>query len=400
MSVAYDPKVRTTYTDDVPKLRAAHKLLLEVPFTPSLPDKGYTRRTLFIDLDTMTVTEKPITEEMIDDLHGRARVRPLLPLARHHAADQVERSRQRARHQPGTDRRQPAVRRLGQVARGHPLADDRHPDRLQRRRLLRAVPEVLRLRRARDPRQGEARDDRRHRRPEGRHQDRGSSRRDARQPHRRRTLHPHVRGRAEGLRQRLGRVGGQGRRVGLHGVLEFLLVRPQARGGPPEAGRPRRHGHGLPRQEAQGPGHSQPEDGAEPEQRGRPADGDQGRAEHQPGNPRPRRRAVPHAAAGHGAPRRGDGRLRPAAGPQLPVRQAPGHAEDRFAGVGQAVHAGHPRPLLVRLRHGLLEGGRRPPRPHRPLQGSHRHGGRPRVRERRRPRRRTAACSIRTGSSK
>ena len=28
MSVAYDYKVRTTYTDDVPRLRAAHKVLL------------------------------------------------------------------------------------------------------------------------------------------------------------------------------------------------------------------------------------------------------------------------------------------------------------------------------------------------------------------------------------
>jgi aldehyde:ferredoxin oxidoreductase len=70
MSVAYDPKVRTTYTDDVPALRAAHKLLLEVPFTPSLPDKGYTRRTLFIDLDTMTVKEKAIAEETIDIFTG------------------------------------------------------------------------------------------------------------------------------------------------------------------------------------------------------------------------------------------------------------------------------------------------------------------------------------------
>src|SRR5512137_647023 len=70
MSVAYDYKVRTTYTDDVPRLRAAHKVLLEVPFTASVPDRGYTRRTLFIDLDTMTVKEKPITEEMIDIFTG------------------------------------------------------------------------------------------------------------------------------------------------------------------------------------------------------------------------------------------------------------------------------------------------------------------------------------------
>src|SRR5512139_428811 len=70
MSVAYDPKVRTTYTDDVEKLRAAHKVLLEVPFAASLPDRGYTRRTLFIDLDTLTVKEKPVTEEMIDIFTG------------------------------------------------------------------------------------------------------------------------------------------------------------------------------------------------------------------------------------------------------------------------------------------------------------------------------------------
>ena len=61
--------------------------------------------------------------------------------------------------------------------------------------------------------------------------------------------------------ERVGRVGRQGGRVGLHGLPELLLVRPQARRRPPEAGRPRRHGHGLPRQEAQGAGHPQPEDG-------------------------------------------------------------------------------------------------------------------------------------------
>jgi aldehyde:ferredoxin oxidoreductase len=70
MSVTYDYKVRTTYTQDVPALRAAHKLVAEVPFTPSLPEKGYTRRTLFIDLDTMAVKEKVITEEMIDIFTG------------------------------------------------------------------------------------------------------------------------------------------------------------------------------------------------------------------------------------------------------------------------------------------------------------------------------------------
>ncbi|MEK6629980.1 MAG: aldehyde ferredoxin oxidoreductase N-terminal domain-containing protein, partial [Acidobacteriota bacterium] len=70
MSVTYDYKVRTTYTEDVPRLRAAHKVLVEVPFKPTLPEKGYTRRTLFIDLDMMTVKEKPVSDKMIDIFTG------------------------------------------------------------------------------------------------------------------------------------------------------------------------------------------------------------------------------------------------------------------------------------------------------------------------------------------
>jgi hypothetical protein len=66
MPATYDYKVRTTYTEDVPRLRAAHKVLAEFPFTPSLPERGYTNRTLFIDLDTMSIREKAITQEMVD----------------------------------------------------------------------------------------------------------------------------------------------------------------------------------------------------------------------------------------------------------------------------------------------------------------------------------------------
>ena len=70
MSVAYDYKVRTNYVADIPKLRAAHKQLAQVRFTPSLPERGYTRRTLSIDLGTMTITEKAVTDEMIDTFVG------------------------------------------------------------------------------------------------------------------------------------------------------------------------------------------------------------------------------------------------------------------------------------------------------------------------------------------
>ncbi|MFZ2956466.1 MAG: aldehyde ferredoxin oxidoreductase C-terminal domain-containing protein [Candidatus Ozemobacteraceae bacterium] len=45
-------------------MKAAHKLLVEIPFKPSLPERGYNNRTLHIDLTTLTVTEKAVTDQM------------------------------------------------------------------------------------------------------------------------------------------------------------------------------------------------------------------------------------------------------------------------------------------------------------------------------------------------
>ena len=70
MTLAYDYTKRTSYTDDVEKQKRAHKILLEVPFTPSLPQRGYTNRTLVVDLGAMKVTEKAVTEEMKDVFIG------------------------------------------------------------------------------------------------------------------------------------------------------------------------------------------------------------------------------------------------------------------------------------------------------------------------------------------
>ena len=104
------------------------------------------------------------------------------------------------------------------------------------------------------------------------------------------------------------------------------------------------------------------------------------------GDPRLRRPAVQDAEDRHGAPGRGHGRVRPAAGAQLPVRQAQGHRQDPLDRVGEAVHAGHLRRLLVRLPHGVRQGRRLPQGDDRPLQGPHRHGGRAGVRDVRGPR--------------
>ncbi|MFB3854667.1 MAG: aldehyde ferredoxin oxidoreductase family protein [Vicinamibacterales bacterium] len=70
MAVTYDYRVRTSYTDDVEEKKREHKVLLEVAFEPSLPERGYTNRTLHVDLTNLKVTEKRVTEEMKDIFVG------------------------------------------------------------------------------------------------------------------------------------------------------------------------------------------------------------------------------------------------------------------------------------------------------------------------------------------
>ncbi|MCU0290749.1 MAG: hypothetical protein MUF10_01980 [Thermoanaerobaculaceae bacterium] len=68
--MAEDYTKRTEYTGEAAQMKAAHVLLREVPFTPSLPELGYNNRTLHIDLTTLTVTEKPVTQQMKDIFIG------------------------------------------------------------------------------------------------------------------------------------------------------------------------------------------------------------------------------------------------------------------------------------------------------------------------------------------
>ncbi|HEY3354316.1 MAG TPA: aldehyde ferredoxin oxidoreductase C-terminal domain-containing protein [Polyangia bacterium] len=51
-------------------MKAAHKVLKEVPFTPSLPERGYNNRSLYIDLATLEVKEVPVTQQMKDVFIG------------------------------------------------------------------------------------------------------------------------------------------------------------------------------------------------------------------------------------------------------------------------------------------------------------------------------------------
>lgn len=67
MTASCDGAVRTAYAGDLQQLKQSHRVLQEVEFTPSLPFRGYNNRTLYINLDNLTATEKHVPE------HVRAR---------------------------------------------------------------------------------------------------------------------------------------------------------------------------------------------------------------------------------------------------------------------------------------------------------------------------------------
>jgi aldehyde:ferredoxin oxidoreductase len=63
-------KLRTEYLEHLQTQRASHKLLKEWTFTPSLPEKGYTNRTLYINVGTLEIKEKEVTQQMKDIFTG------------------------------------------------------------------------------------------------------------------------------------------------------------------------------------------------------------------------------------------------------------------------------------------------------------------------------------------
>jgi aldehyde:ferredoxin oxidoreductase len=57
---------RTEYLEGLAAMKAAHKVLKEWTFTPSLPERGCTDRTLYVNVDTLEVKEKAVTQQMKD----------------------------------------------------------------------------------------------------------------------------------------------------------------------------------------------------------------------------------------------------------------------------------------------------------------------------------------------
>ena len=369
---------------DIEKIRAGHKVLKEFTYELKPVVRGYNDRTLYVNLATLEIKEKPVPAEMKKKfIGGKGFDLKLLwdAVSGRHALGQP-RERDQHRHRP--HRRQHQLPGIGQVHRHHHLAADRHPHRLQRRRPLRPLSEILRLRRPGDPGQGGPRGHHLHRRQPGQDPDHGGAARGRGLARPGRAAARHVRGQRTRKAARVGGIGRARRRARLDRLPEFLLLGQAPQGAAPEAGGTRRHRHRVPRQEAQGPGGQVFRPDRQIQQPGRHGDPAEDRAEAAQGDHDPGRQAVPDAHHRHRPPGRDHERLRSAAGEEFPLRQPSRGGQAGLLGLEEAFHAERPRRLLVRLHHVLRPRRGQLRAEDRPLQGPQGPGRRPRVRDRRR----------------
>ena len=153
--------------ETVQEMKAAHRTLAEFSYPVPKVHRGYAGQTLYVNVATGQIEARPVTEEMKRHLRRRQGVRPVAAVARGDRRDAVERPRERDRHRLRPHRRHHALPRHRQVAGRHHLAADPHRRGQQRRRLLRPAAQVRRLGRARGPGQGRRGCHRLHRRRHG-----------------------------------------------------------------------------------------------------------------------------------------------------------------------------------------------------------------------------------------
>ena len=66
----YDFTKRTEYLDGLAQFKAAHRVLAEASFKPGLPQRGYNDRSLYVNVGTLKIEEKPVTQQMKDIFVG------------------------------------------------------------------------------------------------------------------------------------------------------------------------------------------------------------------------------------------------------------------------------------------------------------------------------------------
>lgn len=60
----------TRYNEKIAEMRAAHKTVAEYTYTPAAIHRGYTRRTLYVNIGTGEIKEKDVTQDVIDKFIG------------------------------------------------------------------------------------------------------------------------------------------------------------------------------------------------------------------------------------------------------------------------------------------------------------------------------------------
>ena len=142
---------------DIEKMRKAHKVLKEFTYELKPVVKGYNDRTLYINLATLEIKEKPVPAEMKKKFIGGKGFDLKLLWDAVNGDTRWDTPENEICIAIGPIAGNTNYPGSGKSHGHHHLAPDRHPHRLQRRRPLRPLPEVLRLRRHGDPGQGRPR---------------------------------------------------------------------------------------------------------------------------------------------------------------------------------------------------------------------------------------------------
>ena len=127
-------------------------------------EKGYANRTLHVNLSGPDIAVRPVAEQMKEVFVGGKGFDLWLLWHAVKGQHPVERPRERHLHRLRPPRRHAYLSRLRQEHRHLHLRHHRFRDGFQRGRLLRSLPQVLRVRCPGDPGQGERSDDHLHRR--------------------------------------------------------------------------------------------------------------------------------------------------------------------------------------------------------------------------------------------
>jgi hypothetical protein len=136
------------------EIKAGRQVLKTYTYSPVPVDKGYTNKTLYINVSDNSIAEKDITEEMKDKFIGGKGFGLYYLWHAVNRRYQMERPGKRDCHLTRTHRRNHPVSRCRKIASRQSVAHNRQCRRQQCRRPFRSPAEIFRLGCAGTARQG------------------------------------------------------------------------------------------------------------------------------------------------------------------------------------------------------------------------------------------------------